>query len=221
MHATHIIAGAHSRARLVLDDLDRMDLLERLREGLGVFLAYCVMDTHLHVVVEKPPATVRPLAETVLLAYTRAFNRRHGFRGTLLRARPEPFEKLNSRELARAISYVHENPLEPRRLAREVDFEWSSARAFAGLARDRFVDIGRARSLLGAEVRWIALESPALLELVPLETPLAAPETILGAAAAVFRVHVDDLVSSGRSSELRAARSVYVTVGRFESYSDR
>jgi hypothetical protein len=222
MIATHLIAGARSGAVLVRDDADRLALLELVRETVGQVLAYCVMDTQLHVVIEGDPATTRERAAPAFRSYTRSFNTRHGFKGTLLRGRPEPFGKVDSIALAKAIDYVHENPIstKPPIVPREVDFEWSSARAFTGLARDRFVDPDRARVLLGVHARRIALEHPELAGLEQAVAPCATPARILSAAAATLRVLPADMASARRSPELAAARAIYVTLGRLESYCD-
>src|SRR5579883_3605787 len=142
MLTTHLTGGACRSERLVRDDDDRLSLLEHLRAELGPLLAYCVMDTHVHLVAEGAAAAVQPRGDAALHAYARVFNRRHGRRGTLLRGHVETFEKRDAVELARAIRYTHKNPLQttPPLATRAVDFEWSSARAFAGLARDGFVD---------------------------------------------------------------------------------
>ena len=221
--ATHLNAGARTGARLVRDDADRLALLEGLRETVGPLLAYCVMATHLHAVVEGDPESARSRAMPAFVSYTRSFNARHGLRGTLLRGRPELFGKADSAALAKAVSYVHQNPMstEPPLVAREVDFDWSSARAFAGLARDRFVDTERARLLLGLYLRRITLEHPALAGLEQAFVPCATPARILSAVAATLRVLPADMASPRRSPELVAARAVYVTLGRLESYSDR
>jgi hypothetical protein len=220
--ATHLIAGARSGAVLVKDDADRLALLEWLHATVGRVLAYCVMNTHFHVVIEGDPATTRDRAAPAFRSYTRSFNARHGLKGTLLRGRPEPFGKADSIALAKAIDYVHENPIstKPPIVPREVDFEWSSARAFTGLARDRFVDPERARVLLGVDARRIALEHPELAGLEPAMAPCATPGRILSAAAATLRVLPADMASGRRSPELAAARAVYVALGRLESYCD-
>jgi hypothetical protein len=221
--ATHLNTGARAGAVLVTDDADRLALLERLREAFGPLLGYCVMNTHLHAVIEGDPSVTRPRAVSALFSYTRSFNVRHGLKGTLLRGPPELFAKGNTVALARSISYGHENPKETKTplVAREIEFEWSSARAFAGLARDRFVDPERARLLLGADTRRIALECPDMADLEPALTPCATPARILAAASAVMRVLPADVASTQRSPEITAARRVYVALGHLESYSDQ
>ncbi|HZV01883.1 MAG TPA: hypothetical protein VFF73_34545 [Planctomycetota bacterium] len=223
MLTTHLTGGACRSERLVRDDVDRFSLLEHLRAELGPLLAYCVMDTHVHFVAEGAAEKLQPLADAALHAYARAFNRRHGRRGPLLRGRAAPLEKRDAVELARTIYYTHKNPLDttPPLVKRPVDHEWSSARAFVGLARDRFADPARARRLMGDEVRRITIASPALADTRPVPAPRATPDTILAAAAAVLRVLPAECASARRSPALREARAVYVTLGRLESYTDR
>ncbi|HZV02805.1 MAG TPA: hypothetical protein VFF73_39220 [Planctomycetota bacterium] len=220
---SHLIAGARGRARLVHDDRDRFELLRRTTTVHGTrLLAYCVMDTHLHVVAEGPPDQVLAAHRVAMRNYVRFFNARHGAEGPLLRGPVQAIPTTPEIELARAIKYVHKNPLDthPPMAETELAYEWSSMRAFAGLSRTDFANVTRARELMGRHTRWALPAACPLVDLDPVSVPTAPAELILAAAAQTFGVLVEDLASLSRARTLSAARAVFVAVGRLEGYQE-
>jgi hypothetical protein len=223
MLCSHVTAGALDSQRFVLDDRDRGDLVRRLA-GLarGGLLAYCIMDTHVHAVVEGSGERACARARGVFSGYTRAFNARRGRSGPLLRGAVHAATARTARELARQISYVHDNPLrtKPPIVTRAHHFEWSSARAFVGLSRAPFANVSRALELMGDERRWVVPARPALEGLTPALSPSSSVELLLAAGAQTFGVASCDLSGSSLAPEVVAARAVYVALGRLEGYLD-
>jgi hypothetical protein len=99
-------------------------------------------------------------------------------------------------------------------------FEWSSARAFAGLSRAPTTDVTRALALLGDERRRVVRSCPKLEDLAPAAFPVAGVELVLAAAAQTFGVAAADVAAVGRAPLVAAARGVYVTLGRLEGFRD-
>lgn len=222
MNAHHLHAGARARLSLVLDDVDRHDLVDSLDAALGgAILAYCVMDTHLHVVAEGDLEEVRGRLERALSAYARAFNRRHSCPGELLRGPVDAQRPIaDSLELARAIRYVHENPLKTRPpLCKDaVDYRWSSQRAFSGLSLARVANVERALELLEAQGAWVVGRRARLVDLEPSLVPSAHPDAILEAAADTYGLPAWELAGNGRSGPLLCGRALYLALGRIEGW---
>ena len=217
----HLIAGARGSSRLVQDERDRFELLERLVAALGeTLLAYCIMDTHLHVLAEGAPA--RGLWGEGLRRYARAYNSRHRSEGPLLRGPVEAIRVGSSVELGRALRYVHENPLKTRvpLVAAAIDFEWSSARAYVGLCRAPFPNVGRALDLLGEHAHRSLPPRLALAGLEPAAVAGATPPWILAASAQALGVDPARVAGGGRAPAVVAARAVYVRLGRLEGFRD-
>src|SRR5262245_11168215 len=187
MNVFHLIIGARGSTRLVLDDVDRVSLLRRVRSQLGgPMLAHCLLDTHGHFVAEGEGEPLRASVDMAFRIYARSFNARHQ-EEVFLRGPVTALEAPSERELARMIHYVHAQPLPPKIVAEPIQFEWSSARAYAGLSRTGLTDLGRARALLGREHAWrVRVVAPALADLEPMPVPSASPETILAAVAQTF-----------------------------------
>jgi len=224
IYAHHLTAGAYAHLPLVRSEEDRHDLLARVGERLGAsILAYCVMDTHLHVVAEGAADDVTRRLTDALVRYTRAYNLRHGVRGRLLRGPVASVPSTTREQLATTIHYNHDNPLRTRHplAERQVEYPWSSAREFAGLCLAGRANVRRARQLLGTEARralW-GLDAPAVTDLDPVAAPRFALEVILGAAAAAHGLAAEAIAGDGRSSGPVAARAAYVALAGLEGFT--
>ncbi len=133
----HVIARGNAGGRIVMDDDDRRTLLVSLartaeRADWRVH-AYCLMDTHLHAVVETPAPTLGSGMRRLLGGYAYEFNRRHGRFGHLFAG---PFSASVIETEAYAIDvcvYVVLNPVRAGAARAPEDWAWSSYRATAGL----------------------------------------------------------------------------------------
>jgi REP-associated tyrosine transposase len=77
----HVVAVGNAHGRIVRDDIDRMRLISLLAQVAATCRwecqAYCLMDTHLHLVVHTREATLGTGMRNVLGAHARRFNQRH------------------------------------------------------------------------------------------------------------------------------------------------
>jgi putative transposase len=135
----HVIARGNAGTRSVADDDDRRDLvgrLERVSERWDWRVhAFCLMDTHLHLVVETLGPTLSSGMKQLVGGYAAEFNRRHGRYGHLFSG---PFSSSLVELDAYAIevcAYVVLNPVRAGLVRAPEDWTWSSYRATAGLVR--------------------------------------------------------------------------------------
>jgi REP element-mobilizing transposase RayT len=142
----HVTVRGNGRQDIFLNDADRHRFLESLSkrvEGHAVRLYfYCLMDNHVHLVLETPRGNLSPFMSSLLTSYAVYFNKRHERSGHLTQGRYHAFA-VEGDEYIRALSrYVHLNPVkihpvcdlalrERCRLLRE--YRWSSYRGYAGL----------------------------------------------------------------------------------------
>src|SRR4051812_3417590 len=108
----HLNAGALEHQPFYRDDHDRSNVLRRVVDAYGGrLLAYCLMNTHIHLLVMGREPELKALAARSLGGYARSYNARHARLGVLLRGDvlfvpvPEGFE------VARTVRYIHHNPL--------------------------------------------------------------------------------------------------------------
>ena len=120
-----------------MDDDDRSALIAGLghasaRSGWRIH-AYCLMDTHLHAVVETPEPTLSVGMRLLLGGYASGFNQRHARYGHLF-AGPFSASLVGSDAYAIEVcAYVVLNPVRARLVPAAEDWRWSSYRATAGL----------------------------------------------------------------------------------------
>ena len=130
----HLTARATWGRELFLTDTDREDflrLLERIvRRYRWQCLAWCLMDTHYHLIVRTPNAN--------LGAGMRDLNGSHGRFGSVLAERYADRVIRSEEHFANALRYVALNPVFAGLVRNADHWRWSSHRALAGLIRRPF-----------------------------------------------------------------------------------
>ncbi|HVY63073.1 MAG TPA: hypothetical protein VHF22_15555, partial [Planctomycetota bacterium] len=215
MIAEYVI-GARGEAALVRDDADRRAFLRLAgRAAGGGLLAYCLMDTHAHLVSEGTREAVERSLRGAMKAWARRFRERSG---SVLewRGAPRAHEAEGAEGLASKIRYVHRNPLKAAIVDFAVEWPWSSLREFAGLSFAGIANVERARR----RVRGAGLDAaPPRSGLDPLERPENAMEAVLAAAAQVYLAGAEAIVAHGRSPLVIQARRVFAALGNLEGWT--
>ena len=89
-------------------------------------LAYCLMRTHVHLVVQTPRANFGEGMQRLLGTYAQYFNWRHEKSGHLFK-RPFKSERIkDERQRNTAVAYVAANPVKAGLCAADSDWLWSS-----------------------------------------------------------------------------------------------
>jgi REP element-mobilizing transposase RayT len=214
----HVTAGARDRMRLVQDDTDRFVLLRRIAASFGdSILAWCFMDTHLHLVLEGERDPLEDQFMRLLRAYGGAYLRKHRLGGPLLRGRPVLLPIASERELARTIHYVHDNPVEVvDDITRQLEYEWSSAREYGGLSLLQITNVARVELVLDDQIALVRPRRVHLFGLECLHAPLVPLEVILAASSQVLGLTTDEVRGDGRSIAIRRARAIFMALAKVE-----
>ena len=143
----HVVAQGNNRAPIVVDDVDRRALLARLRDVVAARLwrvqAYCLLDTHLHFVVQTPKPDLGAGLQRLLGGYARRFNLRHGREGHLFRSPCFSRPVAADGHLVRSCVYVAVNPVAAGVSAAPEGWRWSSyAETVGEVAPSGLVDPG-------------------------------------------------------------------------------
>ncbi len=120
------------------DDLDR----ERLVAGVGetstrhgwICLAYCLLDTHFHLIVRTPEANLGAGMQRLLSRYAAEFNKRYERVGNLFHTRFYSTEIRSEEHLSSALVYVILNPVRAGLTDRAEKWRWSSYPGTLGIA---------------------------------------------------------------------------------------
>ena len=129
----HVVQRGNRNQRVFFGEQDKRAYLDLLghfaqRHRLEIW-AYCLMDTHVHLIVvpRQPEGLARALAETHR-RYTRMINFRYKWRGYLWQGRFSSY-LMDEPYLFAAVRYVERNPVAAGMVQRAEDYRWSSAKA--------------------------------------------------------------------------------------------
>lgn len=130
----HVRLRGNGRQLLFLSDDDRRAFLAILdgeleRCGVGL-LAYCLMDNHVHLVMEDPSDSLSSCMHRVAMRYAKRFNESTGHVGHVFQGRFASSPIDDDAYLLGAVRYVHANP-EKAGVCRAQDYPWSSFSAYA------------------------------------------------------------------------------------------
>jgi REP element-mobilizing transposase RayT len=134
----HVTARGNAGCRIVDDNDDRREIVARLGSVSERFEwrvhAYCLMDTHIHAVIETLEPTLGLGMQRLLGGYAYEFNRRQGRFGHLFASRYSAAVVESDAYLLEVCVYVVLNPVRASIVAVPEDWVWSSYRSTAGLA---------------------------------------------------------------------------------------
>ena len=134
-----MIAKGNAGATIVTDDVDRSALISRLARTVEhsgwSCLAYCLLDSHVHLVVGTPRPNLGAGMRSLLGPYAQNFNYRHGREGHLFRGRFYSSRIKSESHLVSSLIYVALNPVRAGLVERPERWPWSSYAATIGRVR--------------------------------------------------------------------------------------
>lgn len=126
----HVYARGNDRRLVFLDDVDRRRYLAMLGVVVGrtgwYCLAYCLMDNHVHLLIETPLRNLGVGIQRLHSHYAILFNRRHRTSGHLFQGRYGAVRAVTDAQLYTAAVYIACNPVEAGICDRPEAWEWSS-----------------------------------------------------------------------------------------------
>ena len=154
-HPYHVTQRGNYRQAIFRNDEDRSQYLSWVNEYSRKFhlsvWAYCLMDNHVHFIVQ--PREKESLAKVFSVAhmrYAQYFNKGRKASGHLWQGR---FYSclLNEPYLMAAMRYVERNPVRAKRVKRPWQWKWSSAAAHIG-GTDEMVDVVEIKESAGVSM---------------------------------------------------------------------
>jgi putative transposase len=150
---------------LYRDDLDRLEFVRFLarttaKSGWSC-IAFCLMTTHYHLVVEVDDEVLPAAMHRLNLAYARTFNKRHNLKGRV-QFRPYGASRIRGEDdLLTRYRYVVRNPVRAGLCPEAEDWEWSSFAGTLGGSAHTFIDDRRITCLFSdlSELRALVNES--------------------------------------------------------------
>jgi putative transposase len=143
----HVTARGAVKQTIFVDDRDRQTYLVTLSRVIGQMswncLTYCLMGTHMHLLIETPEANLSRGMHRLHGSYARVFNERHGKTGHVFGARFHPKIIESDVQLWVTIGYILRNPVKAGLCRTPEAWPWSSHAALAAGSAPPCVNVPR------------------------------------------------------------------------------
>ena len=99
-------------------------------------IAYCIMPTHLHLVLQEVKGkSISRVMSNILNSYTRYFNIKHGRKGPLWEGRFKKVLIEDDEQLLHLTRYIHLNPVTANLISDPRKWLWSSYQEYLGMVK--------------------------------------------------------------------------------------
>lgn len=130
----HIVARGLDRQVIFHNhtDYDKyLGLLNKKTKEIGVsLLGYCLMDNHVHLLVNEHNGSISDLMRSVGVSYAWWFNQKYDRSGYLFQNRFHSECVENDHYLLTVLRYIHLNPVKAEMVGNPEDYRWSSCNAY-------------------------------------------------------------------------------------------
>jgi len=152
----HVVSRGNAGESIVRNDVDRHRFVFRLGESVSRSrwdcLAYCLLDTHFHLIVRTPEPNLADGMRWFKSRYAQDLNSRHGRAGHVFGGRYYSSPLRNGDHLIAALVYVYLNPVRAGVVRLPEEWVWSSYGGTVGRTRPvAFVDVAAVLELWGRD----------------------------------------------------------------------
>jgi hypothetical protein len=163
------VAKGNAGEAIVRNDIDRRGFVVRLGQAVARnrwrCLAYCLLDTHFHLVLVTAEANLGDGMRWLASRHAQDVNFRHGRSGHLFGGRFYSVRLKSDEHLLAALVYVLVNPVRAGMTRSPADWPWSSCAATIGPARPPgFLDVEAVLELFGSDPSVSRLTIAAALD---------------------------------------------------------
>ena len=148
----HVYARGNNRMPIFGDDRDRRTFLSLLagviRRTRWICFAYCLMENHVHLLVETPEANLGRGMQLLTSAYARTFNDRHERSGHVFQGRYGANRVTTDEQLLMTLAYIANNPVEAGLCDDPGQWRWSSHGATCRADPPPWLGLERLQALL-------------------------------------------------------------------------
>lgn len=178
---SHITQRAAGRDSLFVDQSDYQRFVALVQESAATFSlvcdAFCLMPTHVHLLLEPRQENLAAAMHSVFARYATYFNRKYQRRGHLFGGRYRQAVCLAPDYLLTASVYIHLNPVRARLTNQATAYPWSSAQWYCGQPeQESFVEPRRILELVNADMGKARQEYTRLLRRGSVDVPDNAQE---------------------------------------------
>lgn len=126
----HIMVRGNERKKLFIDDEDKLRFMEILceknKEKKFEVLAYCIMDNHVHLLINEGGDQIARIMKRINVSYAYYFNKKYNRVGHLFQDRFKSEVIDSDSYLLSAARYIHRNPVKAFITSEVSQYKWSS-----------------------------------------------------------------------------------------------
>ncbi|MBE2315694.1 transposase [Solirubrobacter sp. CPCC 204708] len=167
----HVYARGNRKQPIFGDDRDRRRYIAMLALAVGRtgwrLLAYCLMNNHVHLVIETRQANLGTGMHRLHGSYAQYFNQRHDLSGHLFQGRYDAVPIENDAQLWVAAAYVARNPVTAGLCKQAADWPWSSHADVLYDCAPEWLDVDRLLAYFGTDGGQARHRYRALVALPP------------------------------------------------------
>lgn len=146
----HVILKGIDARVIFLEDLDRVKFMKQLlkareRGDFGL-IAYCLMDNHVHLLIEESKKeSIGKSIQRITIGYVLWHNHKYGRCGHLFQNRFNSESVEQEQYFLTVVRYIHQNPVAAGIVKSPSDYEWSSYRQYIASYHNQisYIDKGR------------------------------------------------------------------------------
>jgi len=145
----HVIQRGNERKNIFVSDNDRirfLDTLARMKEKYNFLVyAYCLMDNHIHLVINDNGNDISKLIKSINVSYVYYFNQIYKRCGHLFQDRFRSEIIQDGRYLLQVSKYIYNNPVKAGMVRKAEEYKWSSYNIYTGRCKDiqKLIDTGK------------------------------------------------------------------------------
>lgn len=218
----HVILRGNGKQVLFEDDADNRAFLELLTKWSGRcgvrVLAWCLMENHVHLVLEDPDRSLSEMMQRLAGDYAQRFNRRTGHVGHVFESRFKSCALEDEPYLLQAVRYVHDNP-QKAGICPASEYRWSSYHEYVG--QGEVADTALVLELLGGVDGFVAYSEEGRPRSYRFDRRSRVPDDEMGDVARLVlgdvpAREVAALPKPARNEALRGLREMGLSVRQIE-----
>ena len=130
----HIMLRGNERKKIFESNEEKQRLLDDISVKQNEFefsiYAYCIMDNHVHIVINSKDKDISTIMKGIAIRYAYFYNVQHNRIGHVFQDRFKSETVEDERYLMAVIRYIHNNPVKAKIVNRSEDYQWSTYRQF-------------------------------------------------------------------------------------------
>ena len=154
----HIMLRGINRGDIFLEDDDKdvflNILLQKKSKGEYTLHAYCLMDNHLHLLIQEKEDYIARIMKRIGITYVSYFNKKYQRIGPLFQDRYKSEKVENDGYLLTAMRYIHNNPVAAGLVKNQGAYKWSSYNEYLKQRKSLMVaDTALILGMFGSDVK--------------------------------------------------------------------